>query len=104
MLCLVSGCQSAGTTKPLAGSTGESAALGTVVGAINGQKVDQEQLQKTAREIRRDPEARHAVEAITRSMGGTGVKVKYCPIDGKRYSPSLEICPEHGVTLKPVEE
>lgn len=104
VLCFASGCQSAGTTKSPVGSTGEAAALGTVVGAISGQNVDQEQLHKTVREIRRDPEARQAVEAMTRSMGGTDVKVKYCPVDGKRYSPSLKICPEHGIELKPLEE
>jgi hypothetical protein len=75
-----------------------------VVGAVSGQDVNEEQLRKTAREIRKDPEARKAVEAITRSMGGAGVQIKYCPVDGKRYSPSLDKCPEHDVELKPVEE
>ena len=29
--------------------------------------------------------------------------VKYCPVDGKRYSSRLEMCPEHKVKLLPVE-
>ena len=91
------GCQSSQSSQ-------DSAAAASVVGAISGQNVDEEKLRKAAQEIRRDPEARQAVEAISRSMGGTGVQIQYCPVDGKRYSPSLKTCPEHSVELKPVEE
>ena len=44
------------------------------------------------------------MNAVTEAMGDDLQKVKYCPLDGKRYSPKLETCPEHGVLLMWVEE
>ena len=50
-----------------------------------------------------DPEARSAVTAISRSFVAEPGDVKYCPVDGTRYSGNLTKCPKCGAALKPVE-
>ncbi len=57
----------------------------------------------SAAHVRSDEEARSAVEAIREAVSTTASVVKYCPVTGKRYSPRLETCPVHGVTLENVE-
>lgn len=86
---LLAGCQSA--PKKEAGTT-------VIVG---GSRVD---LKVLAAQIQRDPQARSAVTAVNSSFSIQDSGVKYCPVDGKRYSSRLEVCPEHkGVKLIPVE-
>lgn len=77
--------------------------LQSVTGAISGQSVSKEDLKTLSRDIRKDPSTRSAVEAVTGAVSGQSVAVKYCPVDGKRFSPTLKTCPEHGVELKNVE-
>ena len=43
-----------------------------------------------------------AVEAVKKTFEER--RVKYCPLDGKRYSPTMTICPVHGVELKDVSD
>ena len=80
-------------------------ALGSVAGALtNGQKLNDEELRRVAQDLRRDPQSQQAVTTVTRAVSRLGVTVKYCPVDGQRFSADLKICPVHGVTLKDVEE
>ncbi len=77
-------------------------ALKSVTGAVSGQEIDDKKLKDIAVEMRKDPEARSAVESVTQSLRGEK-NIKYCPVDGKRFSGHLEICPEHKVRLEDLE-
>lgn len=78
-------------------------AVEAVVGAMSGQDLDSRNLRQVARQVQQDQKAKTAVEAIVNSMS-SGVSVKYCPVDGKRYDAHFEKCPEHGVTLQEIKE
>lgn len=67
---------------------------------VGGSRVD---LKALAAQVQKDPNTRSAVEAVNSSFSIQDSGVKYCPIDGKRYSSRLEYCPEHKVKLIPVE-
>ena len=80
---------------------GVKVAIESVLGTVSGQDVKVEELKD---QLRKDEEARSSVETITETLTGAGVSAKYCPQDGKRYSPKMTICPEHQVELKIIEE
>lgn len=44
-----------------------------------------------------------AIEAVVDVMTTNEIKIKYCPVCGKRFSPSVETCPYDGATLRLVE-
>ncbi len=102
------GCASSGSTtakglRPQA--SGESqqdvvSAVEQVLGAVSGKPIDQKQLENLGKEIQKDPQTKSAVQAITNSVSGQGPAGKYCPIDGKRYSPKFSVCPVHHIPLK----
>ncbi len=105
---LFTGCASSGpkTAKALQPQApGESqedvvSAMEHVLGSVSGKLVDQKQLENLGKEIQKDPQAKSAVQAITNSVSGQNQTVKYCPIDGQRYSPKFSVCPVHQVPLK----
>lgn len=76
-------------------------AIDNVLQAVSGQEVDQKRLQE---EMQKDPEAQKALQSIAQGMSAEGPAVKYCPVDGKRFSSKFETCPEHGVGLKDITE
>ena len=49
-------------------------------------------------------EASSAIKAVAEGMVVTQKNIKYCPVDGKRFSSQVESCPEHNVLLKSLEE
>lgn len=79
-------------------------ALRSVAGSIAGKPLTQEDLRKLEQQMKNNPEAKSAVETISQSLGSQQIKVKYCPIDGKRFSLKIEMCPDHNVRLKFVDE
>lgn len=74
-------------------------AVKNVIEAVSGQEVDPKQLQE---QIRTDKEAQKALQSISNTMTGEGLVIKYCPVDGKRFSGKFTRCPEHGVLLKEI--
>ena len=48
-------------------------------------------------------DVRSAIEAVADVMTTNEVKIKYCPVCGRRFSPSVETCPYDGATLKILE-
>jgi hypothetical protein len=103
-LCIVlilGGCRTVSPT----GHKGETEqetqkALSAVAGAVSGKPLSDEDLRNLEKQIREDEGAQTAVQAITESVGGKAPLVKYCPVDGQRYAPHMEICPEHHVPLE----
>lgn len=79
-------------------------ALGTMGGALTGKELSEKELSQIAKQIRKDKEAESAVKAITESVSGKQIQVKYCPICGQRFDPSVEICPVHNVNLEFLEK
>jgi len=76
--------------------------LSTVVGALSGKPLSEEELHNLEKQIQSDEEAQSAIQAIADSVGGKATHVKYCPVTGKRYASHLEVCPEHQVQLEVV--
>lgn len=52
----------------------------------------------------KNDEAVSAIKAVADGMVVTQKNIKYCPVDGKRFSSQVENCPEHNVALKSLEE
>ena len=100
------GCQTAHPAKTGETTREEEAnqALRKVAAAMRGKPLSDAEVKNLSQQLKTDPEARKAVQSITGSMAGKQNSVKYCPIDGKRYSASLFECPEHHVPLKELDE
>ncbi len=105
VVLLISGCRTVSPAQS-EGETREEAqeALSAIAGALSGKPLSEEDFRNLEKQIREDEEAQTAIQAITGSIGGGAPIVKYCPITGQRYAPHMEICPEHQVPLKIVEE
>jgi hypothetical protein len=100
-IILISGC---GTTGQKAPSPEDKAAMQEVVGSVTGQKTSEADLHKLGQQIRNDKDAQSAVESITGAMNDSASQIKYCPVDGERYSAQFSVCPKHNVPLKNLEE
>ena len=100
------GCQTVHSTKAAQAKSEEEArqSLRSVAGAVRGKPLTDEELKVLSRELKDDPQARSAVEAITGSVSKNQQAVKYCPVDGKRYAAYLKECPEHHVPLKELDD
>ena len=96
---LTSGCRTVSSTHESSQREAASA-VGSVAGALSGKVMTDEDTRHLVKEIQNDPEARTAVQTIT---GAQPVIIKYCPVDGKRFSSRFERCPEHDVPLKTLE-
>jgi len=103
-VAMLSGCATRG---PVTSSTEtpreQVEALQDVVEAVSGEEITEQDLRNLVHQARNDEETRSAVEAVSGAMAGE-VIVKYCPIDGKRYSAKMLDCPDHKVPLEIVEE
>lgn len=70
------------------------------MGAVTGEKVDDQKLREISKKAQTDPETREAVQAVAEGLSGSPAHIKYCPVDGKRFSSQIADCPEHQVPLK----
>jgi len=48
-------------------------------------------------------DVRSAVESVAGAVSKTPARVKYCPVCGRRFSPSVTQCPADGTALKELE-
>jgi hypothetical protein len=100
---LLVGCQSAPKKQPE--STQEILeAVGSMTGALTGQTMTDDQARKTIAAIQKDKEGQSALRSIAGAMDVTKTGIKYCPVDGQRFSADLDECPEHKVKLKDLVE
>ncbi len=90
------GCQTLSKKHSAAVETRE--AMTAVAGGLAGRPLTPQETRELEQQIRSDPEARSAIRKIATSMS-EAPKSKYCPVDGARYAPHLEICPVHKVRL-----
>lgn len=77
-------------------------AVESIAEAVSGRELTEEEKKDFIRRLKSDEEAQSAVEVLTNTMSQPPVKVKYCPLTGKRYAPNVNICPEHNVKLEVV--
>ncbi len=111
LVFLTAGCATTAKRNPAVSGTGQTestqeavSAMRSVTEAVSGRKLSDAELKELELRIRKDKEAQSAIRSITGSLQETGPVLKYCPIDGKRYSPRLKYCPIHkDVLLKDVE-
>ena len=107
LLILITGCATSRPSTPSAmrGETPReaAAALGSVVGAISGKDVDEQDLRDLSRQIQQDPQAQQAIESVANAVSGTDLKLKYCPVDGQRFSAKFMVCPQHNVALQELQ-
>jgi hypothetical protein len=48
-------------------------------------------------------DVRSAIESVAGAVSKMPMRVKYCPVCGKRFSPSVMKCPADGTELKELE-
>ena len=72
----------------------------SVAGGLSGRPVSAEELENLNKQISYNQEVQKAVESLGNTLENKPLVIKYCPVDGKRFSSQLEICPEHRVPLK----
>ena len=48
-------------------------------------------------------DVRSAVESVAGAISQNATRVKYCPVCGRRFSPSVTQCPDDGTVLKDLE-
>lgn len=75
-------------------------AVGQVADAITGQELTDEQKRKLTKDIQSDKDTQSALNVIADAMDLKKIVIKYCPVDGQRYNPSVENCPVHKVKLE----
>lgn len=105
-LLMCAGCQ---TAPKKAGPATESAdevvsAIGSMTEGLTNQSVSKEDLKRLAVEVQKDPETRSAVNAVNSAFNIEASGVKYCPVDGKRFSSRLDMCPTHHIKLLTLDE
>ena len=107
VICLIVlfivGCQTA--PKQKAGESREEviSAIGTMTQGLTNANISEADLKRLAVQVEKDPQAQSAVKAVNSAFSVEDTGVKYCPVDGKRFSSRLETCPDHKVKLLAVE-
>ena len=99
LLVALSGCQTTASLKEKKYSQETKESLTSVAESLSGKAISEEQLKA----VYRDPESLSVLESVKESFE-TKKRMKYSPRTGKRYAPSMEICPETGVALEWLEE
>lgn len=101
-LAAFTGCQSAAVKKNTspANSKETLSAVGKVADALTGQSLTDDQKKKLTNDIQKDKQVQSALKSISDSMDLKKAEVKYCPVDGQRFSVNQTICPIHHVPLK----
>ena len=101
---LLAGCQ----TIPKNVDKGETnkdvqSAITSIATAVSERELTEAEVLNFEKQIQTDQEAQSAVRAISDSMSGKNVRIKYCPLCGKRYDMKFEECPTDKVKLKWIE-
>ena len=61
-------------------------------------------MKELSSQIQKDEEAQGALEQLNQALTPEPMPLRYCPVDGQRFSRRVEVCPEHKVRLKEIEE
>ncbi len=79
-------------------------ALTSVAGYYAGRKLSESEIQELSIQVQKDKEAQKAIEQLSEALTGEDrPPLRYCPVDGRRFSHRVEVCPEHKVRLKELD-
>ena len=95
------GCQTT-AHKPRPTQTETISALTTMTQGLTNKTITETQLKNLEIQVAKDPQAQSALRSINTALSVQHT-VKYCPVDGQRFSGDVDICPIHHVKLKWVE-
>lgn len=101
LLSFLAGCQTQ-QPKPKAGAAETISALTTVTSGLTNKPVTEADLRNVAQQASSDPQTRSALREINGALSPQHT-VKYCPLNGQRFSADMEYCPNSNVKLKWVE-
>lgn len=76
--------------------------LTSMTSGLTNRSVTEADLKKIAVQVAHDPQAQSAIRSINTALSPQHT-VKYCPVDGERFSGDVDTCPVHHVKLKWVE-
>jgi hypothetical protein len=104
-LLFLGGCQTASKKTDLQKESDKEvmSAIGSVTEGLTNSPMNEQDLKRLGKQVQKDPQAASALKAVNSAFSAQDTGVKYCPVDGKRYSSRLEDCPDHKVKLLPVE-
>ena len=100
-LIVLCGCQTA-PHKPKPPRAEEISALTTMTQGLTNKPFTESNLKNLAGQVQKDPQAQSAIRSINTALSPQHT-VKYCPVDGQRFSGDVDICPVHHIKLKWVE-
>jgi len=75
----------------------------SIGGSLSGKELSEDDIKRIKKQLRNDPEAQSAVQAVSEGLDKNRIRIKFCPLTGKRYGPNFKLCPEHNVDLQWVE-
>lgn len=96
---LLNGCVTTDKKKSVSSRQDVEASIEAVVEAVSGQDISPDEMQKLKKQIRKDPQTRQSIQTISEVYTGSHI-IKFCPVDGRRYSSSIINCPDHEVELE----
>jgi len=97
----ITGCRTA-PPKPEPNGAQTISALKSVSQGLANQPVSEAQLKNLSVQAEHDPQTSSALRSINTALSPVHT-VKYCPVDGERFSADMIYCPVHHVKLKWVE-
>jgi hypothetical protein len=100
-LCFM-GCQTT-PHKPRPTRAEAISALTTMTQGLTNKPFTEADLKNLTFQVLSDPQAQSALRSINTALRAQHT-VKYCPVDGQRFSADMIYCPIHHVKLKYVEE
>jgi hypothetical protein len=102
IICIFfTGCQTTHPKTPAGESTQEQLdAVGSVTGALTGKELTDAEKRKMLRDLKSDKEAQSAMKSISGALEVRQTGIKFCPVDGQRFSSDVDLCPTHHVKLK----
>lgn len=102
-ILLCSGCQTAPKKAGQESQQDVISAVGKMTEGLTNTQISQEDLKRLAVQMEKDPQARSAVESVNNAMQANQTGIRYCPVDGKRFSNRVAKCPTCGAKLEDLE-
>jgi hypothetical protein len=75
-------------------------AVGSATEALTGKQLTEEEKRQLLRDLQKDEDAQSAMKSISGALDVKQTGIKYCPVDGRRFSADVIDCPDHKVQLK----
>ncbi len=79
-------------------------AVGSATEALTGKQLTDEEKRQLLRDLQKDEDAQSAMKSISGALDVKQTGIKYCPVDGRRFSADVVDCPDHKVQLKELSD